>query len=364
MSTSTIFESPPPQGSEFLPEYEVDDKVYYYRNHIEDQTSDGKTALFLAVENGHFATTEVLMAHEAQIFTKCKEGNTPIHAIASAEDFVWSKKTLEKILCGDGAARCFEHKNQRGQTPTALSLTHHNFECFRLLKSKGASLNVIDDRGENLLNRLARTPFHSQLDFNHLGNEERWILRDNQAGYWDHLTSRSYAVYEVVYDRCKPVHKSVRYRNFANHLENCGLDEKFVRRTWKRLLRTPNSDLENSTYPRPLVLATLYMLHLEHCAGIKIHEVSDERFNLFTRFDLWIKCHCSQQCKIEWNFANKSGMYRPPRARKTSCKAVQAKENFSIIPSRAKKTRLNNLFHRKNDEKILDDLYKAWKQHN
>ncbi|KAL9578015.1 MAG: hypothetical protein Q9212_005995 [Teloschistes hypoglaucus] len=79
-----------------------------YASDIEDPTPDGKTALFLAIENGHFATTEVLMAHEAQIFTQCKQQNTPIHAIASAEDVVWSEKALQKLLGGEEATRCFE----------------------------------------------------------------------------------------------------------------------------------------------------------------------------------------------------------------------------------------------------------------
>ncbi|KAL8735152.1 MAG: hypothetical protein Q9166_001028 [cf. Caloplaca sp. 2 TL-2023] len=79
---------------------------------IEDRTLDGKTALFLAIERNYIATAKVLLNSEAQIFTQCKQGNTPIHAIASTEDTTMHEPLVERLLSEDEAARCFEHRNR------------------------------------------------------------------------------------------------------------------------------------------------------------------------------------------------------------------------------------------------------------
>ncbi len=141
---------------------------YTYSSDIEDCTFDGKTALFLAVERGCTAATEVLLDHEAQLFTQCKQGNTPIHAIASTEDSALEEALVARVLIGDDAVQCLEHKNRLGQTPIALALLHQNFGCFRLLKKKGASIHTVDNQGQNLLHIMAGlympilfTKFHS-----------------------------------------------------------------------------------------------------------------------------------------------------------------------------------------------------------
>ncbi|KAL8724979.1 MAG: hypothetical protein Q9181_006583, partial [Wetmoreana brouardii] len=135
-----------------------------YASDIEDRTLSGKTALFLAVERGQVATTKVLLAYEAQVFTRCKLGSTPIHAIASAEEIDRSEDVLERLLNVEEAAQCMEHKNRFGETPIALALSHQNFGCFRLLKEKGATIHVVNNQGENLLHIMARTGHYAIME--------------------------------------------------------------------------------------------------------------------------------------------------------------------------------------------------------
>ena len=238
---------------------------YTYSSDIEDRTFDGKTALFLAVERGCTATIEVLLDREAQLFTQCKQGNTPIHAIASTEDSALEEALVARVLIGDDAVQCLEHKNRLGQTPIALALLHQNFGCFRLLRKKGASMDTVDNQGQNLLHIMAgmgghhdfleqifdefepsafETKDHSgatplkvavksrntkflelqenrrlrhttgrgfqssilaannQPNFYTLKAGEPWLSWHEPSEYWEHLTYHSYMVYEAIYQRC------------------------------------------------------------------------------------------------------------------------------------------------------------------
>ncbi|KAL8688358.1 MAG: hypothetical protein Q9224_004902, partial [Gallowayella concinna] len=296
-----------------------------YTSDIEDRTLEGKTALFLAIERGYMDTTRVLLDHEAQIFTQCKQRNTPVHAMASTEDTVLHTTLLARILGADGALRCFEHKNQHGQTPIVLALLHQNLECFRQLREKGASIQTVNNEGENLLHIMARKSHYEFLlqyvdEFDQAAFEAKdlhgatpsmiaekcqnmrllgllesrrlkhfpghemqlsipaandqpnfytlqaggpWLSRHKHSEYWAHLTSHSFEVYEAIYHRCKRGRAGIRFTDFATQFFNSWPSESVLRQAWKRLLPTPYDEKDTSTLSKPFVLAILYMLHLE-----------------------------------------------------------------------------------------------------
>ncbi|KAL8816608.1 MAG: hypothetical protein Q9223_004413 [Gallowayella weberi] len=410
---------------------------------IEERTLDGKTALFLAIERGYIATTEMLLDLGAQIFTQCRQGNTPIHAVASAEDIPLDESLLARIFGEKEAVQCFEHKNQFGQTPIALALLHQNLECFRLLKEKSASIHTVNDKGENLLHIMATmghyddlmgyvdefdqsafedkdihgmTPsmiaekcqnlrwlglFESRRVKNSTGPEsipavkdqpnfytlnagEPWLFEHKGSRYWEHLTYHSFAIYETIYHRCKRGRAEIQcmftkeshsgsrniasgnltiniVTDFAAQFFNSWPNERTQRQAWERLLQPPYKP-----YPKPMVLAILYMLHLEQFSTKKQNTITDERFNILTRFDLWIGCRCSQTCGKQWNFVNRIGMYRPLDVQTSACKAVQALKN-RLVPAEIPQRKSYNPFHRKQDNRnqdngrVLEDMYEEWK---
>ncbi|KAL8807219.1 MAG: hypothetical protein Q9200_004761 [Gallowayella weberi] len=411
--------------------------------YIEERTLDGKTALFLAIERGYIATTEMLLDLGAQIFTQCRQGNTPIHAVASAEDIPLDESLLARIFGEKEAVQCFEHKNQFGQTPIALALLHQNLECFRLLKEKSASIHTVNDKGENLLHIMATmghyddlmgyvdefdqsafedkdirgmTPsmiaekcqnlrwlglFESRRVRNSTGPEsipavkdqpnfytlnagEPWLSEHKGSRYWEHLTYHSFAIYETIYHRCKRGRAEIQcmftkeshsgsrniasgnltiniVTDFAAQFFNSWPNERTQRQAWERLLQPPYKP-----YPKPIVLAILYMLHLEQFSTKKQNTITDERFNILTRFDLWIGCRCSQTCGKQWNFVNRIGMYRPLDVQTSACKAVQALKN-RLVPAEIPQRKSYNPFHRKQDNRnqdngrVLEDMYEEWK---
>ncbi|KAL8797989.1 MAG: hypothetical protein Q9182_007053 [Xanthomendoza sp. 2 TL-2023] len=304
---------------------------------IEDRMLDGKTALFLAIERGYIATAKVLLGLEAQTFTQCKQGNTPIHAVASTEDITLNISLLAKIFDAKDAVQCFEHRNRFGQTPIALALLHKNLECFRLLKQKGASINTVNNDGENLLHIMAKTKSHDEFlmecvdefdrsafeaedlhemtplmiaekcqnkrwlglletrrlrhstgldsnpaakdqpNFYTLGAGKRWLSGHEHRGYWEHLTYQSFEIYETIFHRCKPGRAGIRFPDFATQFYNNWPNEGILWQAWERLLRPPY----NKPYTKPMVLAILYNLHVEQFSETRT-TISDKRFNILT----------------------------------------------------------------------------------
>ncbi|KAL8858705.1 MAG: hypothetical protein Q9178_004793 [Gyalolechia marmorata] len=345
-----------------------------YSSDIEDRTFDGKTALFLAVERGCTAATEVLLGREAQIFTQCKQGNTPIHAIASTEDIAMEEVLVARVLKGDDAVQCLEHKNRLGQTPIELALLHQNFGCFRLLKKKGASMHTVNNQGENLLHIMAGMGGHHDFleqfidEFeppafeaeDHSGatplmvaakshNTKSLALLENRR--LRHTTGRGFQSSNLAANIQpnfytleagepwlswhEPTLQARAFFNFMGIVKDFAAqfiysapDESSIWGAWRRLLRPPSDIPHESTHPKPFVLAILYMLHLEQSLKLKNSSgdvkaqdtISDKRLNILTRFDLWIGCQCSPSCGKEWNFVNRIGMYKPQGEQTPQCK--------------------------------------------
>lgn len=227
---------------------------------LEDRQHEGKTALFLAAESNDERVIEVLLDHEpkAQVFTQSNTGDTPVHKAA-----ILSHKALHLLLSSEDSSKCLEHRNQSGETPIWLALRHKNFEGFRLLKERGASLSVANNNKENLLHIVAQERLDDFLnqnlyafDASNIEDRNRWNdtpltiadrkgysdmaallrsyyfgkikpneaethnaqntrsnpprlfytlgseskwIREGSEGYWRHLTYESYKVYESIY---------------------------------------------------------------------------------------------------------------------------------------------------------------------
>ena len=80
---------------------------------------------------------------------------------------------------------------------------------------------------------------------------------------------------------------------------------------WQRL------DVTKAQLPEGLVLAVLYMLHLETSTNEmppkhkdNTRNISTRRIQILRRFGVWIACACSRDCDRYWNFANYIGMFR------------------------------------------------------
>ena len=141
---------------------------------------------------------------------------------------------------------------------------------------------------------------------------------------------------------------------FTKQFHNNWPDVTTIQRIWQRLpQRSADVDLEETAHSKPYILAILYMLHLEHyhmserpsgCESQEDEKVTNERANVLTGFDLWIRCCCQKQCVKQWNFVNKVGIYRPPDEQNPQCKAVKAWKGMT-------------------DSKCLRHMYQEWKDH-
>ncbi|KAL8950516.1 MAG: hypothetical protein Q9222_003455 [Ikaeria aurantiellina] len=249
-----------------------------YAPEIEIREANGKTALSLAVEGDHLAAVKVLMDHHAQVFTRCKDGSTPIHAVASMEYTEKEEDLLRQLLSVDAATQCLEQRDVNGNTPIAIALSHQNHGCFRLLREKGTSIHTVNNDGDNLLHIIARTRQHAFLrqivgdfkasehqavnksrltahmlaarcgyedveallqdhysasmdhlssahsvelgwpepNFYTLGCSEPWLVWQGRKHYWQHLTYDSMLVYETIFRRCRRVKNTVQCMNPAS----------------------------------------------------------------------------------------------------------------------------------------------------
>src|SRR5271163_3709646 len=106
------------------------------------------------------------------------------------------------------------------------------------------------------------------------------------------------------------------FKNFFTSLR--GPSAQSIRTNWNRLLNAwrtyENVEFDSALFPRSVICVLLYMLHVElHYPDQKSHsrsnttiQISWQRWQLVTRFDVWISCSCKDfvlnDCQREWNF--------------------------------------------------------------
>ena len=125
--------------------------------------------------------------------------------------------------------------------------------------------------------------------------------------------------------------------DFARHFASPGgPSAQSIRTNWNRLFdawRTyENVESGSALFPRNIICALLYMLHVElHYPNQKSSsrsqkgiQISWQRWQLVTRFDVWISCSCREfvlsDCQREWNFVLKNRLSRGPSS--VSCAAI------------------------------------------
>ncbi|RDA89072.1 hypothetical protein CP532_2243 [Ophiocordyceps camponoti-leonardi (nom. inval.)] len=137
------------------------------------------------------------------------------------------------------------------------------------------------------------------------------------TSYWRYLTVKAHSIYEQIYERCRDHRGEVMYSTFAAQFQSWQSPTlETIAKTWSRLLEegTPIAD---SRQPKSLVMATLYMLHVERFhpsarPDAEDHEGSVPRMRRvrLNAFGHWVRCSCKADCSIQWNFANDTGLYR------------------------------------------------------
>lgn len=114
---------------------------------IEDQQKQGKTALYLAVESGCEENVDILLSHEAQVFSQADIQDTPVHAAARCNN----PRILKRLLQASDAVKCLEHKDIHGCTPLWVAVFRGHMECANILLDHKASLHVSNVKRVNVL---------------------------------------------------------------------------------------------------------------------------------------------------------------------------------------------------------------------
>ncbi|KAM4062151.1 ankyrin repeats (3 copies) domain-containing protein [Hirsutella rhossiliensis] len=213
---------------------------------IESKDDKGRTPLSLAAEMGHEAIVKMLLDKGADPWTKVNDGHTPLLIAAG--------KKHEAVV------RLLRDHSER---PTRASISSPEL-------AKGLA------QGALLFYNLTGDPEH---------------MAPLATSYWRYLTLDAYMIYERIYDRCRDHQGEVPYSSFtAQFLAWDKLTPETISRTWSRLL-DEGSGIADSRQAKGLVMATLYMLHVE-------------RFQPAAR-----------PADDVWNFANDTGLHRDGRPR-------------------------------------------------
>ena len=106
--------------------------------HICDRKdAQGRTLLALAAQNGHHATVELLLAHQANSNIPDKEGKTPLSVAVSNGDEV-----LVKLLVMNGAA--YHISDKHGRTPLSIAVSNGDEVLAKLLLTHEAARDNLD----------------------------------------------------------------------------------------------------------------------------------------------------------------------------------------------------------------------------
>ena len=142
---------------------------------IEDQTKEGRTALYVAVDHGHKEAVDVLLDHRAQVLAQDKDKSTPLHCAA------WRPRLhiLKRLLEAPDAGKCLEHKNQWGDTPLWLALSNRHVDCANIFLNHGASIHVANNDDTFVLHLTVERDLYDFLEQNiHEFRSDEYGLRN------------------------------------------------------------------------------------------------------------------------------------------------------------------------------------------
>jgi ankyrin repeat protein len=107
------------------------------------------TPLHASVLGGHIEVSQLLVAHGADINSRCADNFTPLH-VASAE----GRLRIAKWLLDHGAD--VNSKEERGWTPLHFSADYGHLETCRILLERNAGVNSQNYKGSTSLHRASR----------------------------------------------------------------------------------------------------------------------------------------------------------------------------------------------------------------
>ena len=111
-----------------------------------------------------------------------------------------------------------------------------------------------------------------------------------------------------------------------------------IEKTWKRLLNENQRKTLESSQPKGLTMATLYMLHIERFRPHEKPHVDAESGQVVRRerlkaFGNWVPCRCRSSCRVEWNFANDKGLHREDGESRCNMVGVFKERGISLYAS-------------------------------
>ncbi|KAI8882101.1 ankyrin, partial [Backusella circina FSU 941] len=162
-------------------------------------TKDGRTALYLAVQEGHFKLSEYLADQYPEAITKAtKSGRWPIQSAAtlSAEStvafnlttylFSKAKVSLQEML---------KHRDNSGRNILLDAAIAQNLELLKFLLGKGADPNDTDSLGRSMIHHAAMMGHLYLLEImNSLGSGH--MIYWNNPDTWDQWTPLMHAAHQ------------------------------------------------------------------------------------------------------------------------------------------------------------------------
>lgn len=129
----------------------------------------GDTALHHAAAHGSVEAVRLLLSvgPKGSASVENVSLERPLHSLAESHENGATSEAIERIagLLLETAPKSLESRNGYGNTPLSAALFHNNLPLLRYLVRAGASLNVLDSSGRNLLHTVALSSTATAIEF-------------------------------------------------------------------------------------------------------------------------------------------------------------------------------------------------------
>ncbi|RDA93495.1 hypothetical protein CP533_4011 [Ophiocordyceps camponoti-saundersi (nom. inval.)] len=299
---------------------------------IDSKDERGRTPLSLATEMGHEAIVKMLLDSGASPRTEDSDGRPALLPIAetveglpsgpaavSGREAPISADEQQGLEVRDVSRRASFYPLPR---PVSIVLKRadailqqwtdtqiHELPAVEVVKSE-PPWSSVRQRGSSVIDISSRPP--EPLLFYSLTRDAKH-LEPLATSYWRHLTVKAHNIYEQIYERCRD-HRDSSF--VAQFIAWQSPSHETIAKTWSRLL-DEGADIADSRQPKSLVMATLYMLHVERFHPTARPDADDPEGGVprmrrvrLKAFGYWVTCCCKADCNVQWNFANDTGLCR------------------------------------------------------